>query len=84
MQTNPVKTFMRPLGQAMKVFLYQNQNKESALNELLASYQATPQPASNHTPGNLIFKDGYNHQCPISNPPNLDHKNKTDQVDLSQ
>ena len=31
LQANPVKTFMRPLGKAVKIFLYQNQNNRSVL-----------------------------------------------------
>ena len=63
-QTNLVEIFMRPLGKAMKIAHYEHQNKENALNQLLASYQATPNIASSQAPGNLIFQNGYQNNLP--------------------
>ena len=68
-QANPVETFMKPLGKTMKIAHYQNQDKTFALNDLLASYRATPHPATGHKPGDLIFQHGYSHQFPPVTPP---------------
>lgn len=43
------------LGKATQIAQSKNQYKEYVINEMLVSYRATPQPASNHTRGNFIF-----------------------------
>lgn len=58
-QANPVETFMKPLGKALKVANWERQNKQNAINNLLTSYRSTPHPATGETPGNLMFRGGY-------------------------
>ena len=68
-QANPVETFIKPLGKAMKIAHHKNQNKETTLNQLLASYWPTPHIATSQAPGNLIFQHGYQHYFPLAKPP---------------
>ena len=68
-QANPVETFMKPLGKAMKIAHHKNQNKETTLDQLLASYQATPHITTSLAPVNLIFQHGYKHDFPLAKPP---------------
>ena len=68
-QANPIETFMKPLGKAMKIAHHKNQYKETTLNQLLASYWATPHIATSQAPGNLIFQHGYQHDFPLPKPP---------------
>lgn len=63
-QANPVETFMRPLGKAMKIAHFESKNKEKALNDLLTSYRSTPHPSTGQTPGNLMFRGGYKQDFP--------------------
>ena len=60
---------MKPLGKAMKMAHHKNQNKETTLNQLLASYWPTPHIATSQAPGNLIFQHGYQHYFPLAKPP---------------
>lgn len=63
-QANPAETFMRPLGKAMKIAYNSNQNKTTALNDLLIGYRSTPHPATGLAPGNMLFRYGYHHDFP--------------------
>ena len=81
---NPVETFMKPLGKAMKIAHYEHQNKETALNQLLASYQATPHIATSQAQGNLIFQLDYQHNFPIAKPLTPNHINEIHAKHLEQ
>ena len=63
-QANPVETFMRPLGKAMKVAHREGKSKEEALRELLSTYRATPHHITNISPGDMIFRNGYGKDFP--------------------
>ena len=72
-QANPVETFMKPLaGKTMKIAHHQHQDKTHALNQLLASYRATPHPATGYKPGDLIFQHGYTKDFPHTTTPPID------------
>ena len=43
---NPVETFMKPLGKAMKVAHANNVPEKEALNEAILGYRQTPHPAT--------------------------------------
>lgn len=58
-QGNPAETFMKPLGKAMKSAFHEHKSRDTALNQLLASYRATPHPATNLSPGGTMFHNGY-------------------------
>ena len=72
-QPNPVETFMKPLGKAMKIAHYEHQNKETALNHLLASYPAIPHIATSQAPGDSIFQHGYQLNFPTGKPLTSNH-----------
>ena len=55
---NPVETFMKPLGKAMKIAKQNNIAEKTALQELLQSYRDTPHPATNVPPSAMLFRDG--------------------------
>lgn len=63
-QSNPVETFMKPLGKAMKIAHQEGSNKQESLKNLLTAYRSTPHPATGESPGNLLFRDGYNYDFP--------------------
>ena len=60
---------MKPLRKAMKIAHYEHQNKETVLNQLLTSYQATPHIATDQTLGNLFFQLDYQHNFHTAKPP---------------
>ena len=61
---NPVENFMRPVGKCRKAAHHQRANKTHALNNMLASYRATPHPATGIAPGNIMFRSGYKKDFP--------------------
>ena len=63
-QGNPVENFMRPLGKAMKAAHNQKGDKKRALDDMLASYRATPHPSTGISPGNMMFRYGYKKDFP--------------------
>ena len=57
-QSNPVETFMKPLGKTMKI-AYNNKHSETdALKMLLQNYQSTPHLATEVTPADMLFRNG--------------------------
>ena len=58
-QSNPVETFMKPLGKAMKIAIQNKSPKSTALTQLLQDYRDTPNPATHVAPGAMFFRDGY-------------------------
>ena len=63
-KANPVETFMKPLGKAMKNAYQSKENKEKALTQLLTAYCSTPHPATGEAPGNLLLRGGYKTDFP--------------------
>ena len=58
-QGNPVETFMKPLGKALKAAYYNRDSAQRALDDLLMAYRSTPHPATNMAPGEMLFRHGY-------------------------
>jgi hypothetical protein len=58
-QSNPVETWMKPLGKCMKIASRNNRNKETAIRELLIAYRTTPHPATGLSPGEMLFRHGF-------------------------
>ena len=58
-QSNPVETWMKPLGKCIKIAIKNNFDKETAIKELLLAYRTTPHPATGLTPGEMLFRHGY-------------------------
>ena len=57
-QSNPVETFMKPLGKTMKTAYNNNHSKTEALQMLLQNYRSTPHPATGVAPADMLFRDG--------------------------
>ena len=55
---------MKPLAKTMKTAYYDNNNKDSALKQLLSSYRSTPHPATGEPPGAVMFRHGYKTEFP--------------------
>ena len=63
-QGNPVETFMKPLGKALKAAYYNRDSAQQALDDLLMAYRSTPHPATNMAPGEMLFRHGYHTDFP--------------------
>ena len=50
---------MKPLGKCLRIANRNNQNKESAIRDLLLAYRTTPHPATGLSPGEMLFRHGY-------------------------
>ena len=61
---NPVESFMRPLGKAMKIAHHSSIPEKEALNTLLGNYRDTPHPATGLPPSAMIFRDAVNTSFP--------------------
>ena len=59
MEFSTAETFMKLLGKTIKSANLNKDDKEEALNVLLAQYRATLHPAKGVTPGNIMFRSGY-------------------------
>ena len=55
---NPVETFMKPLGKAMKIGNFNKVPEEETLNAAIKTYRQTPHPSTGMPPGNMLFRDG--------------------------
>ena len=55
--SNPVETFMKPLGKAMKAAHNGNESKHTMLVQLLSNYRDTPHPATGLPPAAMLFRD---------------------------
>ena len=56
-QSNPVETFMKPLGKVMKIAAHNKQSEQGALSQLLNDYRSTPHPATGVPPSQMMFRD---------------------------
>ena len=56
--SNPVETFMRPLGKTMKIAHATKSSEKESLNALLKNYRNTPHPATGIAPSAMLFRDG--------------------------
>ena len=54
---NPVETFMRPLGKAMKIAHHSGRGEKAALQTLLHNYRDTPHPSTGIPPAAMMFRD---------------------------
>ena len=66
-QANPVETFIKSLGKAIKIANHKKQDTETALNNLLSYYCTTPHPATGAKPAVLLFRIPYHQDFPIIN-----------------
>ena len=57
-QSNPVETFMKPLGKTMKIAYNNNHSETDALKMLLQKYRSTPHLATEVTPADMLFRNG--------------------------
>ena len=64
-QANPVETFMKPLGKALKITHHHRQDPNNALNTLLTNYRSTPHSATGETPASMLFRHQYHHDLPL-------------------
>ena len=55
---NPVETFMKPLGKAMKIANHNQLSEKDTLQQLLNNYRDTPHPATGIPPCEMMFRDG--------------------------
>lgn len=62
--SNPVETFMKPLGKAMKIGNSNHQKETEVLSNLLKNYRDTPHPATGVSPSAMMFRDGQKYCFP--------------------
>ena len=53
--SNPVETFMKPVGKTMKIARHNKVPEREALQQLLTNYRDTPHPATKITPSTMLF-----------------------------
>ncbi len=63
-QGNPVETFMKPLGKALKAAFYNRDCAQEAVDNLLKAYRSTPHPTTGISPGDMLFHYGYQSDFP--------------------
>ena len=68
----------------MMIVYYEHQNKETVLNQLLASYWATPHSAGSQAPGDLIIQHGYQYNFPTAKLLTSDHMSEAHAKHLEQ
>ncbi len=56
--SNPVETFMRPLGKAMKIGRHNGIPENESLRNVLKNYRQTPHPATGLPPAAMLFRHG--------------------------
>ena len=61
---DPVETFMRPLGKAMKIAYHNKVPENDALNHLLMNYRDTPHPAIGVAPAAMLFRNAHQSNFP--------------------
>ena len=54
-ESNPVETFMKPLGKAMKIAHFNKASVKDVLTQLLENYRSTPHPATRISPTSMFF-----------------------------
>jgi hypothetical protein len=62
--SNPVETFMRPLGKAMKIAYQTRAPEKETLETTLNNYRHTPHPAKGIPPAAMMFRDGQRYDFP--------------------
>ena len=62
--SNSIETFMRPLGQTMKIGHNNKQNERGTLHPALDNYRQTPHPATGISPAAMLFRDGMQSKLP--------------------
>ena len=62
--SNPVETFMRRLGKAMKIAHMNKENEKYTLELLLNNYRDTPHPATGLTPAPMLSRDNKHSSFP--------------------
>jgi hypothetical protein len=62
--SNPVETFMRTLGKAMKIGHKNGQGEGGVLHSVLDSYRQTPHPATGISPAAMLFRDSMRTNIP--------------------
>ena len=62
--SNPVETFMRPLGKAMKIAYQTRAPEKETLERTLNNYRHTPHPATGIPPAAMMFRDGQRYDFP--------------------
>ena len=55
--SNPVETFMKPIGKTMKITHHKGQDEKAALQKLLENYRDTPHPSTGVPPAAMLFRD---------------------------
>ena len=55
--SNPVETFMKPIGKTMKIAHHKGQDEKAALQKLLENYRDTPHPSTGVPPAAMLFRD---------------------------
>ena len=58
-QSNPVETWMKPLGKCLSIANRSKVNNERAIKDLLIAYRTTPHPATGLSPGEMLFRHGF-------------------------
>ena len=66
-ESNPVETFMKPLGKAMKIAHFNKASVKDVLTQLLENYRSTPHPATGISPASMLFRDGLRTSFPRKN-----------------
>ena len=61
---NPVETFMKPLGKALKIAARNKIPENQAIKNLLDSYRDTPHPSTGIPPNAMLFRDQPQTQFP--------------------
>ena len=56
---NPVETFMRPLGKAMKIAYHSRTPEIDTLNQLWMNYHDTPHPATGVASAAMLIRDAH-------------------------
>ena len=62
--SNPVETFMKPVGKIMKIARHKKVLEREALQQLLTNYRDTPHPATGIAPSAMLFRDPPNSSFP--------------------
>ena len=62
--SNPVETFMKPVGKTMKIASHNKVPEREALQQLLTNYRDTPHPATGIAPSAMLFRDPPNSSYP--------------------
>ena len=62
--SNPVESFMRPIGKAMKIGQQLKRNETETLDEVLDHYRQTPHPVTKVSPAAMLFRDGMKTKFP--------------------